>query len=222
MTLSWVLSALLAFLGPQVFGLTKVIYSFYPPESMCIVVTKENVYQMEETLHDPNSNTARLSSVDHRSIRDSNFSIMESILSMYLPLLILTSSSVTLMVLLHLRKMNRRSDIVRRSCQTVLLMIGGYMVCSIPYAVTPLYPTITPEYYLVFRYLLQTHCIFTPLIYIYRDSNFRKAVSKRNIRTPYSDNSKFSYVISLLKLPQNKAVNVKRDRTPDKTPAVKL
>lgn len=189
-TLSWALSALLSFLGPQFFGLAKVIYSFHPPESMCVVVTKQ-------TVEDHSRSTG------HTTIRDARFSLMESILSMYLPTCILVSSSLGLVVLLQWRKTGLKSEVVRRSCRTVLLMIAGYLVFSIPYATTPLYVHYSPEMYLVFRFLLQTHCLITPLIYIRRDTNFRRAMTVRNCNSEHQSNnySNFyvSYIIVLLK-----------------------
>ena len=185
--ISWLLSILLAFLGPQVFGLTKFIYSFHPPESMCVVVVAELV--ASDLMH-------KSETPEHTTIRDSNFSIMESILSMYLPFIILVTSSVVLLMLLQIRKTGRRSDIVRRSCQTVLLMIGGYLLCSTPYAITPLHSKISPETYLVFRFLLQVHCMFTPIIYILRDTSFRRAMSIRKKKTGPSN---CSYLVTYAK-----------------------
>ena len=166
--LSWALSAILAFLGPKAFGIAKNIYTFYPPESMCVVVEKQ--VMQSDSVHEA-------AQTGHKTIRDEHFSIMESILSMYLPFLILMTSSVLLMVLLRKRKTGGRSAMVDRSCRTVLMMVSGYLVCSTPYAMTLVCDSISPEAYLVFRFLLQVHCIFTPIIYISRDSNFRRAVS---------------------------------------------
>lgn len=165
---SWIMSVFLAFIGPQVFGITRFIYSFHPPESMCVVVEENEIAEGKGLGHLKR---------EHTTIRNADFSLMESILSMYLPCLILLTSSVVLVVLLHIRKTGKRSDIVKRSCQTVLLMIGGYLVCSTPYAVTALNSKISPEYYLMFRFLLQFHCIITPIIYIFRDTSFRRAMS---------------------------------------------
>ena len=108
---------------------------------------------------------------------------MESVMSMYLPFIVLLTSSLILIVNLHLRKIGQRSDIVKRSCQTVLLVMLGYVVCSTPYAVTALLHTeITPEMYLLFRFLLQAHCLFNPIIYIFKDRNFRRAMSMKRKR----------------------------------------
>ena len=186
--ISWVLSVLLAFLGPHVFGLTKIIYSFHPPESMCVVVTAELVEN--DTMHKSGT------SEDHTTIRDENFSIMESILSMYLPFIILVTSSVVLLTLLQIRRTGKRSDIVRKSCQTVLLMIGGYLICSTPYAVTALYTQLSPEAYLVFRFLVQLHCMFTPIIYILRDTSFRRAMRNSNRKVSPSN---FSYIVTYVR-----------------------
>jgi len=196
---SWVLSVLLAFLGPQVFGLTKIIYSFHPPESMCVVVTAEEVEN--DTMHRPGPQV-------HTTIRDSNFSIMESILSMYLPFIILVTSSVVLIILLQIRETGKRSAIVRRSCQTVLLIVGGYLVCSTPYALTPLHARISPEMYLVFRFLLQVHCMFTPIIYILRDTSFRRVMT---IRDKKGNPTKLSLIITFM-----------RDRSPMKKVSLHL
>ena len=180
--LSWAISIILAFLGPQFFGLTEVIYSFHPPESMCVVVEKADRQTSLKGYQESPDYTM------HRTIRDPRFSLMESILSLYLPCIILISSSITMLALLHNRKMIKKSRIVRRSCEIVVLMVVGYLFFATPYAITGLIrQKLTPDLYLVFRYILQLHCMFTPIIYVSRDPKFRGVVKvsiRRRARIP--------------------------------------
>ena len=100
---------------------------------------------------------------------------VESIALIAVPVLIVFFSSVVLIVGLY-RKLCSQSRVVRRSVETVVVMMVGFNCCVLPYCVTvPIKPAeIGGPGMLLLIYLMQLHSTINPLIYLLRSSKFRR------------------------------------------------
>ena len=165
--ISWVLSFLLAFLGPQVVNWGHawgdIIYQFHPDQSMCIV-TKSNPMSPRTTG------------------KSKTFDTFSTIVITYIPFIIITTSSIVLIYLLSRRKQSK-SNMIRRSCVTVVLMNASYLICSFLFAFE-IFLDNMPSVNLFTSFLIQMHCVITPIIYLKRDSKFRRGVTKSSLKIP--------------------------------------
>jgi hypothetical protein len=89
--------------------------------------------------------------------------------------LIVFITSLVLIVGLY-RKLCSQSHVVRRSVETVVVMMVGFNVCVLPYCVTfPIDPVqLGGPGMLVLIFLMQLHSAINPLIYLTRSSKFRR------------------------------------------------
>ena len=100
---------------------------------------------------------------------------VEAIALIALPVLIVFVSSTVLIVGLY-RKLCAQSTVVKRSVETVVVMVAGFYVCVLPYCVTvPINPVkLGGPGMLILIFLMHLHSTINPLIYLLRSTKFRK------------------------------------------------
>lgn len=101
--------------------------------------------------------------------------LVEAVALIAVPVLIVIISSVMLIFGLY-RKMCSQSNVVKRSVETVVIMMLGFNFCVLPYCVTvPINPEIMGgEKMLVLIFLMHLHSAINPVIYLMRSSKFRR------------------------------------------------
>ena len=171
---SWVISFVIAFIGPQFVDPGNIIYQYHPDQSMCIVTQKEPV-------------NPRLSG------KSKTFDTFSTIVITYIPFIIIMSSSIVLIYLLSRRK-ESKSNIIRRSCVTVILMNAAYLICSALFALE-IFVDNMPSVNLFTSFLIQMHCAIIPIIYLMRDSKFRRSVTYTNLKIPKMMNTMSSPIM---------------------------
>eukprot|EP00116_Pleurobrachia_bachei_P007077 sb/3467339/ len=99
---------------------------------------------------------------------------VEAIALLAVPLCIVIATGVVLIVRLS-RRMCSQSDVVRRSVETVVIMMLGFSVCVLPYCVTVGFDpaTLGGDPMLIMIFLMQLHSTINPTIYLWRSSKFR-------------------------------------------------
>ena len=100
--------------------------------------------------------------------------MVESVALIAVPVLIVLITSIMLIVGLY-RKMSSQSNVVKRSVETVVIMMCGFNFCVLPYCVTvPINPEIMGgAKMLVLIFLMHLHSAINPVIYLMRSSKFR-------------------------------------------------
>ena len=101
--------------------------------------------------------------------------LVESIALIAVPVLIVLITSIVLIVGLY-KKLCSQSHVVKRSVETVIIMMVGFNCCVLPYCLTvPIDPVVLGgRCMLVLIFLLHLHSAINPLIYLLRSSKFRR------------------------------------------------
>lgn len=103
---------------------------------------------------------------------------VEALALIAVPVLIVLVTSLILIVGLH-RRLCSQSRVVRKSVETVVIMMVGFNMCVLPYCVTvPISPVdMGGPLMLVLIFLMQLHSAINPVIYLLRSSKFRNQAS---------------------------------------------
>ena len=101
--------------------------------------------------------------------------LVESIALIAVPVIIVLITSIVLIVGLY-KKLCSQSHVVKRSVETVIIMMVGFNCCVLPYCLTvPIDPVVLGgRCMLVLIFLLHLHSAINPLIYLLRSSKFRR------------------------------------------------